>query len=269
MYGNVQHIPVEQFDHSTRGSAVPPSLWLAAEDDDLPPLLARRRGLNYEIIAGTEIWRAATLANRDSVPAFLVGQVTDLTLPQGETKSSYMKDPVTEANAIEILKETHDLTDAELGRLLSWSRKQVADYRRLLRLEPTVREMVKTGKLSYAKAAELVSIPPNRQPEIAKRAYQLGYSLADIRASARRWKTPRTAHAIDPTDDALSKPVVEEGREVEDYSSDPNIRRLEALLEERLGCQVRLDVAHGALSIHYGKNEEVLDGLLEHLGVVL
>ena len=93
-------------------------------------------------------------------------------------------------------------------------------------------------------------------------------SLADIRASTRRWKTPRTTHAIDLTA-ALTKPVEEAGRGVEDYSSDPNIRRLEELLEERLGCQVRLDDTHGALSIRYGKNEEVLEGLLEHLGVVL
>ena len=256
MYGNVQHIPIEHFDQAPPGPPVPPSLWIAAEDLDLPPLIATRKGISYQILDGTEIWQAAVLANLDRVPTLLAAG--PLPLPTRHTHSAYRKDPIIEAEALEILKESHRLSDAKLADALGWSRKQVADYRRLLRLDPEVQELVRAGRLSAAKAAELVSIPPVKQCKLAQRTIQLGLSLADLRGLARQWKTSRKERQSRelPQDTVSSAPA--------DYATDPNIARVERQLEEAVGCRVRLDTADHRLIIDYF-DEAVLDGLIERL----
>ena len=256
MYGNVQHIPIEQFDQAPPGPPVPPSLWIAAEDLELPPLIATRHGINYQILDGSEIWQAANLANLDRVPTLLAEGA--LPPPTRHTHSAHRKDPIAEAQALEILKESHQLSDAKLADALGWSRKQVTDYRRLLRLDPEVQELVSAGRLSAAKAAELVSIPPTKQCKLAQRTIQFDLSLADLRGLARQWKTPRTKQqcSAQPEDTGLSAPA--------DYASDPDIARLERQLEDAVGCRVRLDTAHHHLVIDYS-DDTVLDGLIERL----
>lgn len=258
MYGNVHTLPIERFEQGALGPPVPPSLWLAAEEDILPPLQAIRSGTGYQIASGTEIWRAAQLANLYQVPALLLDQMPAAT-PKA-TQSAYLKDPITEATALEILKETHHLTDAALAERLDWTRKKVADYRRLLNLEPVVQEQVRAGRLSVTKAAELVSIPPNRQRQLAERAVNLKLSLADIRGLARRWKTQRKAEAESSHEDQPSQGT----SATTDYSTDPDIARLERNIEDAIGCRVRIDNRNNQLVINYS-DLDVLDGLIERL----
>lgn len=260
MYGNVQPIDIDLFDSAIPGPPVPPSLWLAAEEDELPPLLAYRRGLRYEILDGTEIWRAAQLAQLYRVPALLTDQRLPLQTPS--KVSTHQQDPITEAEALQILKETHRLTDGQLASHLSWSRKKVSDYRRLLQLDEEVRSLVREGRLSVSKAAELVSIPPNRQRQLAERTVRLGLSLADLRSLARRWKPSRRKNR--ENEDSTPDMPSAANNGVEGYSADPDIARLERNLEEVIGARVRIDHQARHLIIAYSA-PEVLDGIIERL----
>jgi len=257
-YGDVQLVDVERFSlDSSRNRPIPATLWLAAEEGTLPPLYAQFENNSYHITAGHEIWRAAQLAQRHKIPV-----LSGRTEASVSSHLSYEQDPVTEANALAILKETHGLTDAQLGERLGWSRKRVADYRRLLRLDPGVQALVKKGRLPYTLAVELVSIPENRQREIAEHAVTLQWSLADVRSRARRWKV----HRLRASPDTQTPPM--EAQEAFIESADPDIRRIERALSDSLGCPVRLDARRGALTINYA-DLDALDGVLEKLGVAI
>lgn len=259
---NVHHIPIDYCRTALRPIPIPPSLWLSAEDGELPPVQAVKKGLHYELVNGIEIWQAAQLAQLDRIPAALVGPDSMPPSTTSPPRSPYYQDPITEAHAIELLKEARGLSDAALGKYLGWSRKQVADYRRLLRLEDSVREQVRAGRLSAAKAAELVSIPPSKQRQIANRTVQFDLSLADVRALARPWKTRRTPDAGSEARSVAGKNTAT--ADFAPYADDPDVARLERQLEEQIGCRVRLDTTANRLTIDYG-NGEVLDGLLARL----
>jgi len=254
-YGDVQKIALNRcLMIDAPRTTIPPSLWLSAEEDNLPPLYAQQAGGECHIIAGHEVWYAAQLAGKSNVPAVInIGDTGRL---------SYEQDPVTEAKALEILKETHGLTDEALAESLRWSRKRVADFRRLLRLHPEVQAHVQKGRLGYAVALELVSIPENRQCAIARHAVELDWSLADVRERARRWKTRRNVSAAN---EPLLPSTVEVPMPAE--SRDPNVRQIERTLSDTFGCQVRLGTEQGVLVIAY-KDLEVLDGLLERWSVL-
>lgn len=262
-YGDVHLIDIERFESTTTGPPVPPSLWLSAEEDELPPLRAQRGPMAYEILEGHEIWKAAQLANTYRVPAFIDDTPGGPVLKP--SRSPYLRDPITEAHALDILKETHHLTDSALAERLGWSRKQVADYRRLLRLDPTVQELVRAGRLGVAKAAELVSIPIHQQRRLADQALKLDWNLKDIRSMARKWKWTRKEQAGEPQKATASTGQSATAEDLfADYSEDPDIARLERELEDNVGCKVRLQQAEGVLLLKYG-NFDVLEGIIDRL----
>ena len=269
MYGSVQRLYLDQILLAESRRRTSPSLWLQAEStpEALPPVQATRVGEEYRILQGQAVVQAAILANLDSVPAIIL-QESGAPRPASELR--YATDPISEAEALAILKESHALSDRELAERLGWSRKQVADLRRLLNLDPEVQEQVREGRLSAAKAAELVSIPPARQRSIAEHAVLLNWSLADIRAQAQRWKRRRMMP--DRAGEIEAKTTFTGSGEGEgnaastydDSATDPDLRRLEQQLEERLGCTVRLRHTAGELVIRYG-DMNVLEGVLAHL----
>lgn len=266
LYGHVQNIPIDLFEaDGQKVPPIPPTLWLAAEEFDLPPIHAKRLGTRYRIINGLEIWYAAQLAMVDSIPTLVEGAHLFNTPENPVTVSPYLKDPITEANAIEILKESHRLTDQALAQKLRWSRKRITEFRGLLRLESNVQNAVKEGLLSYAKAAELVSIPLKQQAVLGRRAIEQQLSLSDLRSLARSWKTPRTQRSplpIEPRVDSTEATTNEQRHP----SSDPNLRRLEELIGQKLGCLVFIDTSTGDLVCRYGGDMDILDGILNHMG---
>lgn len=264
----LRYLPIEQVSVFRSHVSLPPSLWLAAEDNEpLPPAVVYRRAPgDFELLAGHAVWQAAQLAGHHTFPA----TVTDDKTVVPAQEFGYQQDPITEARAMEILKESHQMSDRELAERLHWSRKQVADLRRLLRLDPEVQELVADGRLSPTLAAELVSLPPNRQRVLANQAFNGQWSLRDVREQARRWKKPRrhTAPASlkgqgDTNDSAAERPL-----DFESSHPDPSIADLERQLRELTGVPVRL--LHeadkpGILAFQY-HSLDILDGLMARLG---
>lgn len=260
MYGNVQAIPIEWCTATDRTLPTPPSLWLKAEEDDLPPLYAVKSETGFHIVSGIQIWQAAQLAGRHQVDAIVINQHSD-----GPGRMELESDPITEARALAILKETHGLSDQELGNRIHWTRKKVADYRRLLRLAPEVQEMVAARRLGYAKAAELVSIPTHQQYRLADQALKLGWNLKDLRSMARKWKWTRKEQGGEtPKATVATAPPATAEDPFTDYSEDPDIARLERELEDNVGCKVRLQQAEGVLLLKYG-DLDVLEGITDRL----
>ena len=153
--------------------------------------------------------------------------------------------PIEEALAIKRLIDDFDLTHQEAGDAVGRSRAAVSNLLRLLDLRDDVRRRLESGELEMGHARALLSLQGEMQSRAAAEVVARGLSARETEALVRRLNAP-------PREPA---------------PADPDVRRLENDLSERIGATV--SIRHGArgagrLVIRYGSLDE-LDGILERI----
>lgn len=203
----------------------------------------------YEIIAGERRWRAAQIAGLHEVPAVvrLIPDEAAVAMALIENIQREDLNPLEEAVALDRLIKEFNMTHQDAAEAVGRSRAAVSNLLRLLELGEEVKRMVERRELEMGHARALLSLPSRQQLEVAKHVAAKGLSVREAEALARR---------------AQQAPVTEGVRQ-----SDPNIKKLEADLAEKLGAKV--EVQHsakgaGKLVISYHSLDE-LDGILGHI----
>ena len=208
----------------------------------------------YEIIAGERRWRAAQQAGLAEIPA-VIRRVPDeaaIAMALIENIQRENLNPLEEARALERLIAEFGLTHQQAAEAVGRSRVAVSNLLRLLELAPEVCERVERRELEMGHARALLGLPQRRQQaEVAALVARKGLSVRETEALVRRLTQPPPAPAGD-------------GAAGGGKGADPNIRRLEQDLAERLGARVTIE--HGAsgkgrLIVHYNSLDE-LDGIL-------
>src|SRR5947209_5703878 len=126
----------------------------------IQPLVVRRAGLDFELIAGERRWRAAQRASLLRVPA-IVRDIPDnrlLELALIENIQRQELNPIEEAKAYRQLIEDLQITQDEVAERVGKERSSVTNYLRLLRLPEEVQRLVEQGKLSMGHARALLAI---------------------------------------------------------------------------------------------------------------
>jgi ParB family chromosome partitioning protein len=212
----------------------------------------------YEIIAGERRWRAAQQAGLAEIPA-VVRRVPDeaaIAMALIENIQRENLNPLEEARALERLIAEFGLTHQQAAEAVGRSRVAVSNLLRLLELAPEVCERVERRELEMGHARALLGLPQRRQQiEVAALVARKGLSVRETEALVRRLTRPQ--------------PPPGEGTSGAGKAADPNIRRLEQELAERLGTRVAIEhgaAGRGRLIVHYNSPDE-LDGVLEALGV--
>jgi len=204
----------------------------------------------YEIVAGERRWRAAQRAGLDEVPA-LVHAVDDeaaLAIALIENIQREDLNAIEEAKALARLVGEFDLTHARAAEAVGRSRAAVSNLLRLLDLEPEVRALVESGALGMGHARALLALSGTAQSQAASQVVARGLSARETEALVKRLLAGARRR----------RPAA---------AADPDVRRLEQDLGERLGARVEVRQrrgGRGALVIHYTSLEE-LDGILAHL----
>jgi len=207
-------------------------------------------GQRYEIIAGERRWRAARMAGLADIPA-IVRRVDDETAVAMSLIENIQREdlnPLEEATALSRLVGEFGLTHQQAAEAVGRSRAAVSNLLRLLELPDEVEQR----QLEMGHARSLLALTNRRQlAEVGALVAKKGLSVRDTEALVRRLLA-RAAGG-----DAK--------REAEER--DPDIRRLEEDLSDKLGAQVEL--RHGAkgkgrLVISYHSLDE-LDGILAHI----
>ena len=126
----------------------------------IQPIIVRRVGSRYQLIAGERRWRAARLAGLSEIPAIVRdwAQHERLEVMLIENLQRDDLNPIEEAQGIHRLMEACGYTQEAAARRLGMSRPAVANLLRLLSLPVAVVEFVKEGKLTAGHARALVSI---------------------------------------------------------------------------------------------------------------
>jgi len=201
-------------------------------------------GGGYEIIAGERRWRAAQQAALHDVPV-IVRDISDnqaLELAIIENVQRTDLNPIEEAAGYRQLLDAHGYTQADLAAIVGKSRSHLANMLRLLKLPPSVLELLRQGALSAGHARPLVGREDAGQLalEIVKR----GLSVRDVEALIQKRNHPKGASAARVS------------------AGDADIRAAECELTDRLGLKVRLisgEGEKGTVRIAYSTLEQFED----------
>ncbi|WP_329780916.1 ParB/RepB/Spo0J family partition protein [Parolsenella catena] len=127
----------------------------------LQPILVRRKGQKYEIVAGERRYQASKLAGLKEIPA-VVREIDDdkvfqLALIENLQRSDLS--PIEEAKGYKQLLTSRSLTQEELAKILSKSRSAIANTLRLIDLPVEVQHMMEQGLLTAGHARAILAVP--------------------------------------------------------------------------------------------------------------
>ena len=214
----------------------------------IQPILLRRAGDRYQIIAGERRFRAAAMAGLTEVPCFVRDADDNQMLALALVENIHRADlnPMEKAEAFSRFCDEFDLTQDELGRRVGLNRATVANFQRLLELPEKVRSMLRAGTLSMGHGRALLGL--GDEGRILRAAQTAAYRGMSVRALEEYVRVHR-----DPSVRAKKKA----GRVT------PEIASLEESLQRSLGTRVRLKDrgGRGTIEIEYASLDE-LDRLL-------
>ena len=208
------------------------------------PLLVRRQGDRYELIAGERRWRAARLAGLSKVPV-VIKDVPDHDLLEIALIENIQREnlnPIEEAQAYKRLIETVGLTQEALAARVGRDRSYITNYLRLLKLPDDLQKLVIEGRLSTGHARTI-----------------LGLAHVDLQRKIAR-QVIDGALSVRATEHLVRKAV--EGTPAKTASAvDPNIRAAETKLRRALGTQVRIvqlrGEGPGKIEISFFSNQDL------------
>src|SRR5437773_8914940 len=162
------------------------------------PILVRRVGSRYQIIAGERRWRAAQKLGLARVPV-TVREVADdqlLELALVENIQRQELSPLEEAQAFHRLQEEFRLTQEQVARKVGRDRSTVANTLRLLRLPREVRELVEARRLDAGHARALLALDKaEEQIALAREAARKGLSVREVERRVALLRAPRAKAA--------------------------------------------------------------------------
>ena len=224
-----------------------------AERGVLQPIVVRRQGTGYQIVAGERRWRASQRARLHDIPA-IVREFTDTeTLEIAIIENIQRADlnAIEEAQAFQRLIADFGHSQEALGKLVHKSRSHVANLLRLLDLPESVRGEVAQGNLSMGHARALITAvdPQALAAEVIRR----GLSVRDTERLARTTKDKANGGGGP-------------GRAKATPAPDADIASLERQLGDMLGLAVRINHAGegGVVTLAYSSLDQ-LDMICQRL----
>ncbi len=217
----------------------------------LQPLLVRRDGEGYAIVAGERRWRAAQRAGLRELPCI----VRDVSDPQAfelaliENIQREDLNAIEEAEAYQRLIEYHGLTQEELAQRVGKDRSTIANALRLLRLPEPIKLAMSSGALGMGHARALLALGDETDlRRAAEKVMNEALSVREVEQLVQRLK---------------GKKVI---RQESARAGSVQLRHVVEKLQRKLGAKVALRDRDGAgtVEIRYHSHAE-LDRILQSI----
>ena len=158
----------------------------------LQPLVVRKKGEIYELIAGERRWRAAQKAGIKEVPIVIKevpdSEVLELSLIENIQRENL--NPIEEGEAFRRLIEQFHLTQEEVSRKVGKDRTTITNTIRLLKLPPEIRQSLTEGSISMGHARAFLSLDgPEKQRLALKKVLQAGLSVRQTENLVKRLRS--------------------------------------------------------------------------------
>lgn len=191
----------------------------------IQPLVVRRHGEHYQLVAGERRWRAAKMAGVFRVPAVIQDIPDDRLLEITLIENIQREDlnPIETAQAFDRLGRELQLSHEEIGRRTGKDRSTIANLIRLLQLPPDIQQLISERRLSAGHARCLLALPnADLQRDVAEKTVAQGWSVRQVERLTERMTEERKAKGIDQV------------------QTDPNVKAAIEELERVLGTKVRI-----------------------------
>lgn len=216
------------------------------------PVLVRRRGDTFEIIAGERRWRAAKKAGLNTIPVIIKDYSDEQSLEIAIVENLQREDlnPIEEALAYKALADEFKLTHEQIAQKVSKDRSTVTNSLRLLDLPADIVDSISSGEIAPGHARPLLGVKDGeRQIEIWKETVKNGLSVRDVES------------LLDIISTHKKKTKVRRQKE-----TNPVIRDVEDKLSEKLGTKVEVHGTpqKGKVIVHYYSQED-LERIMEEV----
>ncbi len=159
----------------------------------IQPILVRKNGSRFLIIAGERRYRAAKQAGLNTIPAIIKSmeeqEYREVSLIENLQRENL--NALEEANGIKELMDNHGLTQDQIAQRLSKSRPYIANSLRLLALCDKVKEMISRGEISAGHARALVVLPEDLQIRAAEKIKAEELSVRQTEALIKLMQEPK------------------------------------------------------------------------------
>ena len=218
----------------------------------IQPLIVRKKGLNYELVAGERRLRAAKLAKLQTVPVLVRDydekQMRELSLVENIQRHDL--NPLEEAKAIQELMKQCSYTQAQAAERLGRSRAAVANLLRMLNLPEELQAMIADEKVTAGQMRPLSALTDREQQlKIGRALAENGWSARTVEEVVKTIKEGKNLEVLNERVVILDK----NGKPVKDPSSakdktgkkkkseaDIHYKQFEENLIEALGTKVRI-----------------------------
>jgi len=206
------------------------------------PIIVRKQGNGYQIVAGERRWRAARLAGKKTIPAIIkeCSNLEVMELALIENLQSEDLNSIEEAMAYKSLIEEYNMTQEEISKKIGKSRPAIGNSLRLLQLPQEIKNMIAEGKISQGHARALLSISgEKKQLDMAEKIIAQQLNVRQIEKLAKDTKQKK------------KKEVLPDAYRIE-------INQLEERLRAVLGTKVTIHHRknRGSIEIEYYSDEE-------------
>ena len=242
--------PREHFDEETLDSLTKSVRELGV----LQPLLVRRDGDTFELIAGERRWRAAKRAGLQEVPVIVRDADDHSSLEQALVENLHRQDlnALEEAAAYQQLVDEFSMTQDDVAKRVGKSRSAVANTLRLLALPTSVQRFVAQGELSAGHARAILGLDSEaEQLEMSHRIVEEHLTVRQVEDLLR----PALEEDQDKESGSINDdPSAEVGR-----TKDPALLELESLLSEQLDTRVVVSMGSkkGKISIDFADLDDL------------
>ena len=207
------------------------------------PIIVKKSGFRYQIIAGERRWRAAREAELMTIPAMVMDLTEEEIIEIGLIENLQREDlnPIEEAQGIQQLMDRMNLTQEEAAKRLGRSRPAVANALRLLHLSDRIQKYLSEKRITTGHARALLSVEDKKlREEVARMIIEKDLNVRD---------TEKIIQNINK-----QKKTRKNGKEKPSY-----IMEIENGLEESLGTkvQIRPGAKKGIIQIEYYSNEDL------------
>lgn len=223
----------------------------------IQPIVVKKDGLVYRIIAGERRWRAARVAGLKKVPVIereaSNQQIVEMALIENIQREDL--NPIEEANAYARLIQEYKMTQEKLSSIVGKSRSNIANMLRLLNFSEPVQEMLSTGEITIGQARPILALSEENHASVAQIIVEKSMNARQAEAYVKKIVEASKKGATEPTEDPEKEIFYQ--REIE---------YMQQRLRTALGTKVKLDDRQGKGKIvieYYSKDER--ERLLEYL----
>ena len=154
----------------------------------IQPIVVTKKDDYYSIVAGERRWRASKIAGLTEIPAIIREDDEKVNAEISLIENMQREDlnPIEKAKGIKTLMDNYGMSQEEVAKKLGKARSTIANWARVLNLDPRVLEMVREGKITEGHCKALLAITdPDKQYQAAIHMLERGTTVRQMENKAK------------------------------------------------------------------------------------